>query len=267
MTDTIKVGGHLLDPDDPRFWDYKVLAGTLAGASSGSVDLRPYSSTAHNQMATASCVANAVAKALEIKERFHQASQGLPMAHTDISRLHLYYLSRELHRAQNRDGGTYISLCCEALNRFGLLPESVWPFDLRMLCVSPSWGAMRKAYPKKIGLSGYYRIKSTGDDRVADAIQALRAGHPVVYGTIVDSAHWFKYRAGDVLRPLTAFDGRHATVLVGWDDAQCLFIGENSWGRNWGDKACYLMDPAVVSSPESRDFWVIRGHWEAAPRP
>lgn len=261
-----KLGGHLEDPDDPRYWSFGLLKADGLDGVSGSVDLRPYSSTVHNQRSTASCVANAVAKALEIRERHHHASEGRVMHHTDISRLHLYYLSREMHRAQDRDAGTYISICCDVLKRFGLLPESRWPFDPKKIFVSPGWKEMRHSYSMKVGASGYYRIKSGGDNRVDDCIKALRSHHPVVFGTTVDQ-QWYRYQEGDVLREVKKSEGRHATALVGWDDSRGLFIGENSWGRSWGDEGCYLMDPEVIADRDSKDFWVIRGHWESAPLP
>lgn len=261
-----KVGGHLADPDDPRYWGFDTLAGVLGAEEGSSPDLRPYSSEVHNQRGTSSCVANSVAKALEIKERRAQALEGKPLAHTDISRMHLYYLSRTLHHQQHDDGGTYISLCCEALKRFGIVPEKNWPFVVSKVNTAPNWGAMRKAYKRKM-INGYYRIKSTGTERVEDCIKALRAGHPVVYGTTVDRKQWFQYKAGMVINPVSDVEGRHATVLVGWDDSRSLFIGENSWGSSWGEGGCYLMSPDVIEHKDSRDFWVIRGHWEDAPTP
>lgn len=265
---TYKVNGWLPDPDNDQYWPFDTLKGTLK-ASGKSVDLRPYSSAVHNQKKTGSCVANAVVKALEIKERFHAAEQGKPLAHTDISRMHLYYLCREMMNPSmtQQDSGTYISLCCEVLHRFGIAPESAWPFDVNKLYTPPNWKAMRLAYSHKMNLSAYYRITSRGDTRTEDVIKALRANHPVVYGTEIDAPHWFQYQKGQVLKPVSNSEGRHATCLVGWDEAKSVFIGENSWGSNWGDKGTYLMDPSVIESAASQDFWVIRGSWEPVIQP
>lgn len=260
-----KVGGHLADPANSKYRNFDTIKGILTSSGSGDADLRMYSSEVHNQRQSGSCVANAVAKALEIKERFEKASKGEEMSHTDISRLHLYFLSREMHRSQGEDNGTHISICCDVLTRFGIVPEKYWPFDLNKLFVPPSWKAMRHSYSNKLGLSGYYRIESSGESRVADVIKALRANHPVVYGTSVDTS-WFGYKQGDVLRKVTESEGRHATCLVGWDDTQGVFIGENSWGGHWGEGGCYRMDPKVIASWDPSDFWVVRGHWEDSPK-
>lgn len=264
-----KVGGHLPDPVSSSYWSFLTLkhATGIKASDTDPSDLRPYSSAVHNQRNSGSCVANSVAKALETRERLHHNQQGQPMRHTDISRLHLYFLSRELHRAQDRDEGTFISLCCEALKRFGIARERDWPFDLNNIFVSPPWRIMRKAHDKKIGVSGYYRIKSSGNDRVNACIEALASGYPVVYGTTVDKK-WFNYDEGEVLRPVKAgeSEGRHATVLMGWEPSSGLFIGENSWGGSWGIDGCYMMAPEVIAHRDSFDFWVMRGHWESAPR-
>jgi C1A family cysteine protease len=265
MTELFKVGGHLADPVNPKYRNFESISGLLMGSGSGDADLRMYSSEVHNQRQTGSCVANAVAKALEIKERHEKASNGEPMSHTDISRLHLYFLSREMHRAQGEDNGTHISICCDVLNRFGIVSEKYWPFDINKLFVPPSWKAMRHCYSNKLGLSGYYRIESSGSDRVNDVVKALRANHPVVFGTQVDT-RWFGYKSGEVLKPVSESEGAHATCLVGWDEARSLVIGENSWGPHWGDNGCYLMDPKVLESWDSSDFWVIRGHWQDSPK-
>lgn len=257
-----KVGGHLIDPEDSRYWSYDLIK--QGSSSSQSVDLRRFSSEVHHQRQTSSCVANATVKALEIRERKFKHDNGQEMSHTDISRLHLYYLCREMVSPPktNEDSGTHISLACHVLKTFGLCPESAWPFDLSKINQPPSWQAMRLAYTRKIGASSYYRIKSGGQSRVEDCIDALHQGHPVVFGTSVD-AQWNNYKGKRILTMAKdPIRGRHATVLVGWDATQGVFIGENSWGTSWGESGCYFMSPDVIRHRDSRDFWVIKGHWE-----
>ena len=74
-----KVGGHLLDPDSPDYWGFDLLQASITGGADGSSDLRPYSSSIHNQRQSSSCVANAVAKALEIRERKAKYDSGEAM--------------------------------------------------------------------------------------------------------------------------------------------------------------------------------------------
>ena len=271
------LGGYQPDPHDAeslqQYWGFESRLRAHLPSGAGSVDLRPYASPRHNQVQTSSCVAQSVVKALENLERQKQCrdlgidpAQLGPQDHTDLSVLALYYLCRERMDPPQiaEDKGTYIALACDCLRRFGVCAEAAWPFDLTQLFVSPSMHAMREAFLHKI--SAYYRIESTGQERVQSVIDALRAQHPVVFGTLVgnDWDAYEHYQAGQVLRlPQSgAQRGGHATHLVGWDEPRGLFIGENSWGNAWGDDGFYWMDPEVIASPSSDDFWVITGNWE-----
>jgi len=271
-----KLGGHLPDPTDAdslrAYWDFETQLKPHLAPASGDADLRPYSSPRHNQGQTGSCVAQSVVKALEnlerqqlCRERGIGPSQLGPNDHKNLSVLALYYLCREKMQPSSvhEDAGTHIYLACDCLRLFGVCTEEEWPFDPGKLFESPSIMAMREAYDHKI--SAYYRVKTTGQDLVASVIDALRANHPVVYGTDVDD-HWMNYRAGQVLRRPDTPAGAHATHLVGWDEHRGLFIGENSWGSEWGEDGYYLMAPEVIADPCSRDFWVITGSWEAVHR-
>lgn len=239
-------------------WSFSVaLKPQLAGYSAQTSDLRLFASPRHNQKATSTCVAQSVIKALELKriQKYGATS------HVDLSRLALYYLARELmHPPEtDQDKGTYVSLAADALRRFGVCEEALWPFatDLAAVCKSPSWTAMRRAYVHKI--SSYHRITSTGTARVDEVILALASGNPVVYGTKVGD-NWMKYTSSS--EPLglpTNIRGGHATVLEGWDGK--FFIGENSWGL-WGKNGFYEIQPEVIASEFSSDFVVIQAGFE-----
>lgn len=270
-----RLGGHLPDPRDAAsmqsYWDFETLKPHLA-QSPGDADLRPYSSPRRNQGQTGSCVAQSVTKALENLERQQLCRQrGIAPSqlrvedHHNLSVLALYYLCREKTTPSQarQDNGTQISLACDCLRLFGVCTDERWPFDPARVLEAPGIMAMREAYDHKI--SAYYRIKTTGQDRVSDAISALRASHPVVYGTQVGD-NWMSYRAGQILRAPDSSEGGHATHLVGWDQTRGLFIGENSWGTTWGDDGYYLIAPEVIADPISDDFWVITGSWEPVHR-
>jgi hypothetical protein len=139
--------------------------------------------------------------------------------------------------------------------------DDAWPFDESKVNLSPSWWAMGKAYTHKI--ASWNRIDSIEDDRVADCIVSLAAGFPVVFGTTVGN-NWLDYQKGEVLWRTDDVLGRHATVLVGWqpDLHGGVFIGENSWGSEWGDDGFYLLDPAVIASRDTAEATVITGGWE-----
>ena len=250
------VRGFRPEPDSPKHWGFEdKLKSSLVQITTDDMDLREYSSPRHNQRNTSSCVANAVVKALEIKRILKHGHE----AHVDLSRMAVYFLARELMfpPETHEDDGTYISHAFDVLRRFGVPPEADWPWDLAKVNTAPSWRAMRKAYLHKI--QGFYKIRSTGQKRVDEVALCIQSGYPVVFGTTTGS-NWGSYRKGDVLIRPDKVDGRHATVLLGVKDGK--FIGENSWGTNWGDDGFYLMDPAVVAHDDSRDFWVAQAGWE-----
>ncbi|MEI7869732.1 MAG: C1 family peptidase [Candidatus Methylumidiphilus sp.] len=273
---TFKIGGHLPDPDDGEslksYWDFSTQLRPHLAPSPGDVDLRPFSSDRHNQGNTGSCVAQAVVKALENMERQQICQQrGIKPSdlgendHQNLSVLALYYLCREFMQPSQvtEDSGTYPSLACDCLRRFGVCTEEEWPFEPdKLLFKAPSFTAMKGAFIHR--LSAFYRITETGDDRVQSILDALRANHPVVYGTDIGD-EWQSYKKGKVLKKPKNPEGGHATHLVGWDDTQGVLIGENSWGTHWGDDGYYLLAPEVVAdNSRSRDFWVITGIWEVA---
>ncbi len=249
--------GFLPEEDSPQHWGYEeLLQGNMTSLASGDVDMRPFSQRRHHQGQTNSCVANAVTKALEIKRVMYQGGHGTAQ---EFSRLMVYYLARELTLPPTTsvDRGTYVSHACDAIRRFGVCLEEDWPFQAEHITQNPPWRVMRKGYLNHI--DSFYKIRSKGSDRVDAVIECLQAGEPVVYGTELDTS-WFTYKKDQVLKvPTKKIVGRHATVLLGWRKG--LFLGENSWGHGWGDDGFYQMDPEVIASEGSRDFWVLQcGH-------
>ena len=250
--------GFRPEPDSPQHWGFEgKLRARMVQATTGDVDLRPWTSPRHDQGATNTCVAQATCKAFEIKRIMKYGHA----AHVDLSRLAIYWFARNLMvpKETHIDEGTYISHAFDAMRRFGVPPEMAHPWDFRAIFEAPSWDAMRQAYLSKI--ESFYKIRSTGLARVDMVVEALQANNPVVFGTNVNGA-WSSYRKGQVLVPVSNDDrtGRHATCIVGMKDGK--FIGENSWGTNWGDNGFYLMDPATQISDVSSDFWVPQAGFE-----
>lgn len=266
--------------------DFSFLKSKLVVSASTDMasDLRKFSKYRHDQASSQSCVAQSIVKAAEIKQTqklyYSALASGTPDAdalelalknHTPLSRLALYFLAREAMSPSetDNDGGTYISLAAEMMKVFGVCREepndaiendrAFWPFDLNNVFTSPPWLVMRDAYLHRI--TEWYRIRSTGDDRVEDVKLALSLGNPVVFGTTVDD-NWMGYYTG-VINPVVGDPkGKHATVLVGWDPEENVFIDENSWGRKWGYDGFAKLSPDVIASSDSEDFIVVQAGWE-----
>jgi len=85
----------------------------------------------------------------------------------------------------------------------------------------------------------------------------LKMGNPVVFGTLVGQT-WFDYEANSPALAVTTPDnskGSHAICIVGYVDGK--FIIENSWGVDWGDNGYGWLQPEVIASDYSQDFWTI----------
>jgi len=264
-----RFGNYRLDIDPGINKDFtRSLAPALrasANASSGDPDLRPYCSDT-NQWSLSACAGNATADSVEIldaqDEEYKAAKEGrakVPIA--QLARLFVYAKARELHQDLDKDQGTYISSCFEVLSRFGICTEKLWPYDASKVFVTPSIKALREATGHKI--HSYYRVHEDGNDRVDAVLLALKAKHPVVFGTLIPS--WFSTLrdSNPVTRPKdneqTA--GGHAMIIVGWSSAKSCFIVKNSWGKAWGDEGYWYMSPEYLAWESTWDLWVpTRGY-------
>jgi C1A family cysteine protease len=241
--------GWLRDLPDPKDFSFSSLFDQNMRAkvrlASGDVDLRPFT-TPSNQYNIGSCAGNATADSVEILN----AIEGKPRV--ELSRLFVYSMARTLHQALAKDEGTYIRTCFKVLSTFGICEETVWPYDTRKVFVSPSLTAQRRALGHKI--HSFYRISSTGQDRIDDVAKALRLRKPVVFGTLVDQAFVDLRNFNPMSEPRGKTLGGHAMIVVGIQDGN--FIVKNSWGTGWGQKGFWLMKPSYLAWKNTHDLWV-----------
>lgn len=241
------------------------LLSKLKFVHSGDVDLTPHT-TQSNQYKAGSCAGNSTADAVEILNSI----EGRPKV--QLSRLFVYTMARNFMDMDydgrsdiNKDDGTFIRLCFDVLSKFGICREDVskkeggWPYkvdsygNVEDLYVLPGLKAMRKATGHRI--HSYYRITATGDDRLDEIISALRSNHPVVFGTLVNSAFIDLRNEGPVGPPSGATRGGHAMIVVGYISGKG-FIIKNSWGIDWGSDGCCIMRPEYLTWSETQDLWV-----------
>jgi hypothetical protein len=244
------VNGWLPDPPGAKDPLFEGVRERFKPSFTGDV-LLPTPTPVSRQGNIHSCTANAAADALEML----MARSGLPVV--QLSRLFIYYNARNLHGSTGEDGGTYLRMTFEAVKRLGVCPETMWDYVPENVNVRPSLRAYHAASDNKV--TAFYRITSLGEDRLGDIEAALRAGHPVAFGTHVTEE--FKRYDGAIDRafPLpSTLGGRHAMLLCGVRrrGGRREFRVRNSWGATWGMGGYAWMDEGYVMWPRTSDIWV-----------
>lgn len=253
------------DAPDPRDWDVDRMALGAPGSTVGEASLRRHEPPVYDQGRTSSCVAQAMAGAVEILER----SARYRGASVDVgtpSRLFLYYGSRRLHSGGPAifDTGTYLRTCAKAMQRIGVPSEELWKFSTSPFRVNrqPRPVAYMRGHARAGG--EYYRIRDMGAARVAAILAAIESGYPVCFGTRVSEA--FLRSDGPYLVDVPAaadpVAGGHAMCIVGYRheaEAGLVFEVRNSWGPGWRDNGHCLMTEDYIRWALSSDFQIIRG--------
>lgn len=231
-----------LDPDAKDF-----LASAPVVTPDGDVSLQRYC-VDMNQLSESSCAGNATCEGAEMLNNM-AGYKPVP-----LSRQFVYNLSRHENGNLDRDNGTYIRSCFDVISRFGVCDEYLFPYDVTKYNVMPPIAAMRQALGHKIHKA--YRIKDTfqPQDRIDACIAALRANHPVVFGTQVSSN--FQALSDNTIQypPTSNIIGGHAQVIVGWIGG--AFLVKNSWGRNWGMGGFSYFSPSYIAWIMTNDLWV-----------
>jgi C1A family cysteine protease len=216
-----------------------------------AVDLRPQCPPVYDQGALGSCTANAGAGAAE----FEEIRQGLPAV--TPSRLFIYWNERADQGDTADDTGSSISESIAAMNKYGLPPETEWPYDPGQFATEPPPGVFADALKARV-------MQSEGVEQSLDGIRSvLQAGLLVEFGFQVYESFESDAVAASGLVPLPGAGeqllGGHAVLIVGDQPDQQRFIVRNSWGPQWGQAGyctmpyAYLLDPTLAN-----DFWAVQ---------
>ncbi len=99
-----------------------------------------------------------------------------------------------------------------------------------------------------------------GSPNVLDQIEAaVRANHPVPFGTLVDDSI-FSYEVGQVLSiPMGTIAGGHSMCVTGirYINGNRAWRIRNSWSPNYGDNGHLLIDDAYMGWAQTNDRWVL----------
>lgn len=153
-----------------------------------------------------------------------------------LSRLFLYWNARLYTQDTGKDGGTYIHNVMNSLTMTGVCRETTWKYDTTKVFTQPNVIAYKEGDDNTFNT--FYQIMSYDDQRLDEIEAAVRANHPVIFGTEV-GMDLENYQYG----PDQAFNfpknpvGGHAMLIVGvrvGTSGKREFLIRNSWGNTWG---------------------------------
>jgi C1A family cysteine protease len=234
----------------------------LKGQLPPECDLRPSMPPVYDQGQLGSCTGNAIAAAMEYERDREGLSDFVP------SRLFIYYNERALEGTVSSDSGAMIRDGIKVVNREGVCPETLWPYDIGVFTVKPPKRCYVAAQKDKA--VQYEAIQTLG--QLKDAIASNLA---VVFGFTVYQSFESQSVAETGVMPMPkrgeATVGGHAVLAVGYSDPKGHLIVRNSWGSSWGDRGYFYMPYQYLtgskdgsdSSPINRahlasDFWAIQ---------
>lgn len=157
--------------------------------------------------------------------------------HVDVSRLFIYYNSRQKDGMQDhsmQDNGTLIRSAIAALTEFGCCKEALHPYRIERLNQRPSAACYSEA--KRYRIQQGMKVQNNLDEMKA----CLAEGYPFAFGIQTFSSFAYAEKNGGIvpmpqphLEPPSTQHTWHAMLAVGYFDQQRCFIVRNSWGETW----------------------------------
>jgi C1A family cysteine protease len=250
---TIKRLGWI--PDLPDHRDLLLAPRPVTARLPKSVDLRPQCQPVWDQGNLGSCTAHGSS----FVDQFVQTKEGLPVVMP--ARLQVYYCTRMIEGTVDTDSGAMVRDALKAIAKYGVAPESAWPYKVSKFAVRPPASVIQMAAQHVC--TQYMRLtKDLGHLK-----QCLADGYPFTFGfTVYDSFESDAVAASGIV-PMPAKTesvlGGHCVAAVGYQDNRSYagggyFIVRNSWGLSWGQQGHCFMPYAYVTGTLASDFWTIR---------
>lgn len=202
----------------------------LNGLPPAEYDLRSSMPPAYDQGQLGSCTGNAIAAAMEYERDRQRLSDFVP------SRLFIYYNERALEGTVSSDSGAVIRDGIKVVNREGVCPERLWPYDIGVFTVKPPKRCYVAAETDKA-------VQYEGIQTLLALKDAIASNLAVVFGFTVYASFESQAVAQTGVMPMPekgeATVGGHAVLAVGYSDTKGHLIVRNSWGQSWGDKGYF----------------------------
>lgn len=256
---TDKPLGWLREPVRQEDWKLERLLGSLTNHLPLQVSLRPWSTDVLDQGTLSTCVPCVLMDAERIAvNRLFGLKLGLG------SRLFNYYPSRRKHDKFVTDTGTMFWTALSAANKYGIIPESEYPYTERLVNRKPPASLFVEAYPSRRRLRGFARVRGEGEDRKLQWKNALAAGRPVCTGLRIGRE--FMRNEGPLFVGFPQLDpmvGGHAVLVTGYKEMSSTtgfdtqWEVKSSWSKNWRDGGyvwaheafCYSSSVSYVADP------------------
>ncbi|HMK49300.1 MAG TPA: C1 family peptidase, partial [Thermodesulfovibrionales bacterium] len=150
-------------------------------------------------------------------------------------------------------GGGYIDDASDYIADPGLPLESSYPYIAQNgFCGNAVQGWQNSAY----FVNGWQWVTTT-NTTVSALKAALNTFGPLVT-TMQVYADFYNYKTGVYSYTSGDYQGGHAVLLVGYDDAGQYFIVKNSWGSTyWGDAGYFKIAYSEISSVVNFGDWTI----------
>jgi len=149
-------------------------------------------------------------------------------------------------------GGGYIDSASDFITDPGLPFESSYPYIAQNgFCSNAYPGWQNSAYY----IDGWQWVTTT-NTTVSALKAALNTFGPLVT-TLQVYTDFYSYSSGIYSYTSGSYEGGHAVLLVGYNDAGQYFIVKNSWNTYWGDSGYFKIAYSEISSVVDFGDWTI----------
>lgn len=239
----------LMDDRDFKYSEFRNCNAIQLPASASNIEC---CSPIENQGRLGSCTSNAWAGLLE----YNECKLGMTGSlYYDMSRLFIYYNTREKMGTIHRDSGASLRDGADVIAKFGVCSEKLWEYDEGKFTEKPIDEAYVSALPNHI--HNYYSIQTLDEMKTA-----ISNGQCFVFGFLVYPYFESPEMAVSGVLRLPSPDercmGGHAVMAVGYDDSEQMFLIRNSWGKEWGRGGYFKMPYEYIGNPKlASDFWTL----------
>jgi hypothetical protein len=153
------------------------------------------------------------------------------------------------------DSGLYVRDAATCISKYGVCPESVWPYETEKFSVFPPLTAFQSC---KLFKSFVYTSVNQDVDSLKNVLLTKKV--PIIFGIVIYSSFMTDAVATNGIVPVPntsseTQEGGHCVIMIGFDDTNQWFVCANSWGAGWGDRGCFYLPYKYVVDPNlANDF-------------